>query len=419
MRTAVAHIKPDYATSNMRLVGHDDQGGRSDAVQINLHRGHAYVGHIFSKGFSIVDVRDPANPKTVNYVPAPPNTWTLHLQACDDLLLVIHNKDMFAQPELADEKNYYKGSVDGHAEPEKTTRDWSAGMAVYDISNPAEPKQIGFMPVEGTGLHRIWYVGGRFAYASALLDGFTDYIMIVIDMANPAKPILTGKYWLPGMNKAAGEVPDWPTPNGRFGLHHPIIHDDIAYCSWRDACLAVVDVKDKSNPKLITHKVWAPPFGGGTHNALPLPDRNLLIVVDETVLDNQEDGFKPIWVFDNQVKSNPISISTFPPPADKDYLGVGGHFGPHNVYENRPGCFVSSELIFATYQNAGLRVYDIRDQFRPKEVGAFVPPRPTTWMDPRPNRPVVLHSADVCVDRNGLCYVTDFNAGLYIVEYKG
>ena len=130
----------------------------------------------------------------------------------------------------------------------------------------------------------------------------------------------------------------------------------------------MVDVKNKANPKLIVHKVWAPPFGGGTHNALPLPDRDLLIVVDETVLDNQEDGFKPIWVFDNQVKSNPISISTFPAPSDKDYLKVGGHFGPHNVHENRPGSFQSSEPIFATYQNAGLRVYDIKDQFRPKEV---------------------------------------------------
>ena len=141
------------------------------------------------------------------------------------------------------------------------------------------------------------------------------------------------------MNKAAGEVANWPTKNGRFGLHHPIVQDDIAYCSWRDACLAVVDVKDKANPKLITHKIWAPPFGGGTHNALPLKDRNLLVVVDETVLDNQEDGFKPIWIFDNQVKSNPISISTFPAPSDKDYLKVGGHFGPHNVHENRPGSF--------------------------------------------------------------------------------
>jgi hypothetical protein len=243
--------------------------------------------------------------------------------------------------------------------------------------------------------------------------------MIVIDLADPTRPQLAGKYWLPGMNAAAGEVPNWPTQNGRFGLHHPIVRDDIAYCSWRDACLAVVDVKDKTNPKLITHKVWAPPFGGGTHNALPLPGRNLLVVVDETVLDNQEDGFKPIWIFDNQVKSNPISISTFPEPSDKDYLKVGGHFGPHNVHENRPEAFYSEEIIFATYQNAGLRVYDIKDQFRPKEIGAFVPPPPTKWMDPRPNRPIVLHSADVFVDRNALCYVTDFSAGLYIVEYKG
>ena len=79
--------KPDYATKNMRLVGHSDQGGKSDGVQIMVHRGYAYIGHIFSKGFSIVDVRDPAKPKYVKHVAAPPNTWTLHLQAHDDLLL--------------------------------------------------------------------------------------------------------------------------------------------------------------------------------------------------------------------------------------------------------------------------------------------------------------------------------------------
>ena len=107
------------------------------------------------------------------------------------------------------------------------------------------------MPVEGTGLHRLWYVGGRWAYASALLDGFSDYILITIDMEDPKKPVMAGKYWLPGMNVAAGEKANWPTKNGRFGLHHAIVHDDIAYCSWRDACLAVVDVKDKANPKLI------------------------------------------------------------------------------------------------------------------------------------------------------------------------
>ena len=64
-------VKPDYATDNMRLVGHSDQDGRCDGVQIMVHRGYAYIGHIFSKGFSVVDVRDPTKPNTVKYVAAP------------------------------------------------------------------------------------------------------------------------------------------------------------------------------------------------------------------------------------------------------------------------------------------------------------------------------------------------------------
>ena len=46
--------KPDHAR-NMRLIGHSDQGGRPDGVQVMVHRGFAYVGHMFSKGFSVID----------------------------------------------------------------------------------------------------------------------------------------------------------------------------------------------------------------------------------------------------------------------------------------------------------------------------------------------------------------------------
>jgi hypothetical protein len=411
---------PSYAR-NMKLIGHSDQGGRPDGQQIMVHKGYAYIGHVCSRGFSIVDVRDPRNPNTVRYVPNPPNTWSLHLQVHDDLLLLVHARDMFAMPEMADERNYYKGKADfsSLAKPPEE-RDWSAGMAVFDISNPTEPRQIGFLPVAGRGLHRIWYVGGRWAYASALFDGFTDYILIVIDMADPAHPVIAGRYWLPGMNAAAGEKPNWPLEHGRYGLHHAIVDGDTAYCSWRDACLVVVDVADRNNPKLISHQRWFPPIGGGTHNALPLPDRDLLIVLDEAVLDKVADGYKPIWVFDNKIKSAPVCISTLPMPIDRDYIAVGGHFGPHNVHENRPGSFQSSELIFATYQNAGVRVYDIRNAYQPVEIAACVPPAPKKLMDPRPNRPVVLHFADVFVDRNGIVYCTDWSgAGLHIMEYTG
>jgi hypothetical protein len=195
------------------------------------------------------------------------------------------------------------------------------------------------------------------------------------------------------------------------------VHGDIAYAAWRDAGMVVIDVSDRAKPTLISHRDGAPPFGGGTHNCLPLPDRDLLIVLDEAVLDHQEDGVKNIWVFDNSDKTNPTIIATCPQPAEADYKNKGGHFGPHNIHENRPGTFVSSELIFATYQNAGVRVFDVRDARRPAEVGAWVPPAPTRLMDHRPNRARVIQSADVFVDAAGLIYSTDYNAGLFILEF--
>jgi hypothetical protein len=412
--------QPDYAR-NMRLVGHCDQGGRPDGVQIMVHRGYAYIGHMFSQGFSVIDVRDPANPRAVNYLAAPPGTWNIHLQAHDDLLLVVNAKDMFAAAEFADERAYYRGqlgSVVGTAQATAARRDWTAGLAVYDISQPATPRRIGFMPVDGGGIHRIWYVGGRWAYVSALLDGFTDYIFMAVDMADPEKPRAAGRYWIPGMNLAAGETPAWPAAS-RYGLHHAIVNGDTAYAAWRDAGMVVLDIADREGPKLIVHRNWCPPFGGGTHNCLPLPDRQLLVVLDEAVLDHQEDGLKLIWIFDNRVPANPVSISTFPTPAEADYAAKGGHFGPHNLHENRPGSFVSSELIFTTYQNAGVRVFDIRDPYRPSEVGAWVPPAPARMMDHRPKRDRVIQSADVFVDSGGLIYSTDYNAGLFILEYGG
>ena len=417
---SVDRPQPDYAR-NMRLVGHCDQGGRPDGVQIMVHRGYAYIGHMFSKGFSVIDVRDPKNLRAVNYLAAPPGTWNIHLQAHDDLLLVVNAKDMFAATEFADEHAYYRGqlgSVVGTAQATAVRRDWTAGLAVYDISRPAAPRRIGFMPVDGGGIHRIWYVGGRWAYVSALLDGFTDYIFMSVDMADPTKPRAAGRYWIPGMNLAAGEAPAWPAAS-RYGLHHAIVNGDTAYAAWRDAGMVVLDIADRENPKLIVHRNWCPPFGGGTHNCLPLPDRQLLVILDEAVLDHPEDGLKLIWIFDNRVPANPVSVSTFPTPAEADYAAKGGHFGPHNLHENRPGSFVSSELIFTTYQNAGVRVFDIRDQYRPSEVGAWVPPAPARMMDHRPKRDRVIQSADVFVDSGGLIYSTDYNAGLFILEYGG
>ena len=49
----------------------------------------------------------------------------------------------------------------------------------------------------------------------------------------------------------------------------------------------------------------------------------------------------------------------------------------------------------------------------------YVPANPAKMVDPRPNRPQVLQTADCYVDRNGLMYLTDQNAGLNILQYEG
>jgi hypothetical protein len=336
----------------------------------------------------------------------------IHLQVHDNLLLVVDGANLFRL--YGSWEAYYAQSMQGWSSAQMGQRgvDFMAGMRVYDISNPAEPRQIGYLEVEGLGLHRIWYDGGRYAYASALLDGFTDHILLIIDMADPSHPREAGRWWLPGMWRAGGETPSWSS--GRFALHHALVADGIAYGSWRDGGLSIVDVRDPAHPELLAHRNWSPPFGGGTHSALPLPDRNLLIEADEAVLENCDDGTKYVWVFDVREKRNPISISTFPVPSDQEYCKAGGKFGPHNLHENRQGSFQSSEIIFVTYQNAGLRVFSIANPFHPQEIAAFVPTVPAGQTSPQP-----IASADVFVDRRGLAYLTDAaGAGLHILEFQ-
>ncbi|WP_237153929.1 LVIVD repeat-containing protein [Oryzibacter oryziterrae] len=411
----------DYAR-NMRLIGHSDQGGRGDGLQVMVHRGYAYVAHPWSGGFSIIDVRDPSRPGETTLIPAPPNTWTIHLQTHDDLLLVVHALDIFANITFDDEHSYYSSSmgdlVGAKSRNGAAPRPWSSGVAIYDISQPTRPRQIGFFPVDGIGVHRIWYIGGDFCYMSALFNGYSDYILAIVNIADPTRPFEAGRFWLDGMHTAGGEVPSWPAGK-RHALHHAVISGETAYACWRDGGLTLIDIADKSAPKLIAHRNWCPPYGGGTHSALPLPDRNLLLVADEAVADNEQDGRKHTWVFDIRSPDNPVSISTFPIPKEADYTAKGGHFGPHNLHENRPGSFQSSEIIFATWQNAGIRAFNIADPYHPREIGALVPSAPTKIIDRRPGRPPVIQSADVFADRNGILYATDYNAGLSIIEFGG
>jgi hypothetical protein len=123
-------------------------------------------------------------------------------------------------------------------------------------------------------------------------------------------------------------------------------------------------------------------------------------------------------VLDVRALENPVPISNLPAPADRDYCKLG-NFGPHNLHENRPGAFQSEDVIFATYDNAGLRVFDIKDQFAPKEIAYQVPPVPKKLVDPRPNIALAAQTCDAYVSPDGIIYLIDWNAGLHVLEYNG
>src|SRR5947207_3454999 len=400
------------ASRNIKFISHCDQGGRGDGVQVMVHRGFAYIGHGFSNGITVVDVRDPKHPKTVNFLACPPNTRAQHIQPLGDLLLAVNGPSIWTMQ--INEKAYFSGSSADALKGQEAA--YTTGLRVYDLSRPEAPREIGFMPTDGMGPHRIWYVGGRYAYLSIHFAEFSDHVLAIVDMADPTRLHVVGKYWLPGMWSGGGETPGWPKGR-RYALHHALVADNLAYSAWRDGGLAVLDVGDPTNPKLLCHRNWDPPFGGGTHSPLPLPNRNLLVVADEANFANCSLGLRYIWIFDVRVPSNPVSIATLPIPDEADYCAKGGNFGPHNLWENRPGGLQSSNLIFATLHNAGVRAYDIGNPFQPREVGHFVPPNPERMMDPRPNRPQVIQSCDCFVDPQGVMYLTDSNAGLNILQF--
>ena len=99
-------ITPE-AAHDIEFVGHTDQGARGDGVQVMVARGHAYVGTRVQRGVMVTDVRDPRNPKPVNFVAMHPKSVSMHLQAAEDLLLCIQEADQRA---LLSQQEYYGGS---------------------------------------------------------------------------------------------------------------------------------------------------------------------------------------------------------------------------------------------------------------------------------------------------------------------
>ena len=438
-------VPPAGISHRIRHLAYSDMGGRPDSVQVMLNRRHLYVGHMFSNGVTIVDVANPRRPRPAGFFTAGGQTRTHHLQVADDLLLLANGANIVAMQSYDNLRSYFENALADSITNRKAFR---SGLSIHDISRPGEMREIAFLEMPGLGVNRLWWPGGRYAYVSAHFDGFTDHILCVVDLREITKPEIVSRWWLPGMNRGSGETPTLGAGR-RVALHHMLTAEVVnpasafaqgastfakapvdktadkqaglhvlGFAAWRDGGLTIHDMTDPAAPRLLSQMNWSPPFPGGTHTALPLPGRNLLVVADEANAEKCAKGTFHTWILDMREIEKPISIATLPTPRDRDYC-ASGTFGPHNLHENRAGSFRSEDTIFATYNNAGVRVFDIRDAFAPKEIAYWVPPTPARLIDPRPNVALAAKTADVYVSADGVMYVTDWNAGLNVLEYRG
>jgi hypothetical protein len=368
---------------------------------------------MFSDGVTVLDAADPRRLKPASFFTAGVNTRTHHLQVANDLMLLANGANIVAMQSYDNLRGYFENALVDSISNKKKFR---SGLSIHDISKPGEMREIAFLEIPGFGINRLWWTGGRYAYLAVHFDGYTDHILAIVDLQNITKPELVSKWWLPGMHRAGGE-PSTLAPGKRVALHHMIVAGNFGYGAWRDGGFTIHDVSDPARPKLLSHINWSPPYPGGTHTPLPLPGRQLALVADEANAERCAKGTFHTFVVDVRAPENPVPIATLPTPTGRDFCGLGT-FGPHNLYENRPNGLQSETTIFATYNNAGVRIFDLANQFAPREVASWLPPPPAKLIDPRPNVARAAKSADLFVTRDGLVYVSDWNAGLNVLEYR-
>lgn len=403
---------------NMKLLAHDTLigwGGIGEGMSIQEASGGRRIMWLAHEGppknFTGVDVTDPKNPKViVQRDIANDCVRSNSLEVCGDIMAVAYQT---------------------RAEPGTLAPGFGrhpAGIELFDISDPEDPKTISFFDCSGPhsmGVHQLWFVDGEYIHCGAGAHDFQprdpadSQIYRCIDVRNPSKPEEAGRWWIPGLMEgdAADPPPRHPVYNSGFRAHNTNVYPerpDRVYLAYLDGGMFILDISDKANPKPVSHWNPHPPHNGFMHTVLPLLSRDLLIVTDECIRDGGEDWPKLTWVVDARDENNLVPISTLPIPPVEEFRNRGGRYGSHNLHENRPGpSYRSDTIVFATFFNGGVRAFDTSNPFQPTEIAHFIPE------NPEGSRAGACQINDVYVDENRICYCVDRSTGgLYILEME-
>jgi hypothetical protein len=398
---------------NFKLLAHHELngfGGMGEGMSIQIAkdgRRILWLAHESApKNFTAVDVSDPRAPKVVVQTDLPaPYMRSNSLETVGDIMAVAYQVQKHGQQ--------------------------PAGFELLDISVPEKPKSIGFVDASGPGsrgVHQLWFCDGETVHMAAGAPDFRpsnpldDQFYRAFYVRDPSKPTEVSRWWMPGTRVGDSVPPPArhapPRYDMGFRAHNTNVYPqrpDRLYLGYIDGGMFILDISDRASPKPLCRWDNSPPFSGFTHTVLPLFERELLVVTDESVVDDAKDWPKLIWIIDGRDETNPVPIATCPVESVQDYSGRGGRFGAHNIHENvpQPTAWHSDRYILGTFFNGGLRAYDIASPYQPREVGVFLPPAPHG----APTGAIQLN--DVFVDERQIVYTVDRHAGgLYILEMQ-
>ena len=368
---------------NTRLISHIDCHGGGQAW---VDGTTLYVSAMRPPdGTSIYDVADPRNPRLLATLKVPMGWHSHKVRAQNGIMIVNYEK--------------FREGAD----------DFGGGLGIFDVSNPAKPKLITHWKVSnavGGGVHRFSF-DGRYAYISPTAEGYVGNIAMILDLADPARPQEVGRWWIPGQHVAGGEHYPWDD-YARPRCHHPLRLGDRLYVSYWHHGFYILDIADMSRPKLVAGINPGPADPHPTHTALPIPvplkGRTILVVADEDVAKLRPSPPAYTWIYDISEETQPLPIATF------QVDGIDPDGAPQ---EQMTGCHQPSErfngtLIPFAWFAQGLRLIDVADPFRPREVGFYEPDPPEGCRR--------VSSNDVTLDDRGLAYLIDRQQGLDIIE---
>ena len=147
--------------------------------------------------------------------------------------------------------------------------DFRGGLAIYDVSQPSAPKMITKWQTDGAGVHRYDF-DGRYAYVSATKKGYVGNIVVILDLADPAKPTEVSHWWIPGQWKAAAKSIRGRISCDRAATIRCARATDSTSATGTMGCTFSI-FRTSAKPKMVAGDRRSPAFPHPTHTCLAIP----------------------------------------------------------------------------------------------------------------------------------------------------